>query len=316
MSFSQFLRKNHNLQFIKYRKWHVALSLFVIISSLSLYFIKGLHYGIDFAGGIVMEIETNQPGQIGQMRDKIAPLTQGNELTIQEFGGNAVLLVRIGVQNEGMANQIIANIKENIKNDVTEFRRVETVGATIGSELKQSAIYAILGALALMLVYVWFRFEWQFGVGAILALFHDVVGTIGLFALTGMEFNLVALAAILTIAGYSMNDTVVIYDRVRENLQKYKQMPLDDIFNISINETMSRTILTSATTFVSMIALAIFGGSAIQDFGRAMCFGIIIGTYSSIALALPVVNVFRPKNASYSDIFEKNTQKDQSPYSA
>ncbi len=306
MAFSNFLRKNHNIQFIKYRKYHVAFSVFVMLSSLVLFFAKGLHYGIDFSGGIVMEIETNQPNQISEVRAKINQLNINTEISIQEFGAPQVLLVRLGQSDEAKSLEIVAKIKEQIGADTKEFRRVETVGPIVGDELKKSALYAVIGALILMLIYVWFRFEWQFGLGAIMALVHDVIGTFGLYVLFGLEFNLISVAALLTIAGYSMNDTVVIYDRVRENLQKYKSKTLDEIFNISINETMSRTILTSTTTFISMVALAIYGGSAIQDFGYAMCFGIIIGTYSSIALALPVVNLFRPKSATYMDIFSQN----------
>ncbi|MGI9461654.1 MAG: protein translocase subunit SecF [Alphaproteobacteria bacterium] len=307
------LRAKHHFDFIKYRPWHVGLAGFIILISAILFFTKGLNYGIDFKGGVLLEIKTAPNIGIADIRAKTASLPV-KSYSLQEFGAPDILLVNIDKDETASPETILQQAKNIYGDSVLEYRRVETVGPVVGDELKKSAIWAVLAGLLVMFIYVWLRFEWQFALGGILALLHDVAATIGWFCLSGLEFNLVSVAALLTIAGYSINDTVVIYDRLRENIRLTPKKPLNELMNISINATLSRTILTATTTLMSMLALAIFGGAAIQGFGITMVFGIIFGTYSSIALSLPVVAYFRPKSAKgmhgYGDLFVK---KDKQP---
>ena len=224
------------------------------------------------------------------LRAKIGNLNLG-EVSIQEFGAPDDVLIRVQRQEGGDEKQqeAVAIISAAIKDQVEEFRRTETVGPTVGGELKEAAIWAVFASIGAILLYVWFRFEWQFALGAVIALTHDVLTTIGLFALLNLEFNLASVAALLTIAGYSINDTVVIYDRVRENMRKFKRMPLPELFNISINETLARTVMTSVTTLLALVALVVFGGEVIRGFSIALIWGVLIGTYSSVALAVPML---------------------------
>ena len=219
------------------------------------------------------------------------------EIKLQEFGAPDDILIRIQKQEgDEKAQQVaIDKVRESLGSRVIEYRRTEFVGPTVGAELREAAAWAVLSAIAAMLLYIWFRFEWQFGLGAVIALLHDVVTTIGLFALFKLEFNLATVAAILTIAGYSINDTVVVYDRVRENMRRYKKMPYEELFNVSINQTLSRTVVTSVTTLLALFALYLFGGEVIRGFSIALIWGVLVGTYSSISLAVPILLYIRPE---------------------
>lgn len=293
---------NTNIGFISKRYIALALSACLLLGSFGLLSGKGLNLGIDFLGGILMEVKTKGPADIGALRSKIGSLGLG-EVSIQEFGAPDDVLIRVQRQEGGDKQQqrAVKFISDAIVDDVVEFRRTETVGPTVGNELKQSAILAILMSIGAILLYVWFRFEWQFGLGAIIALTHDVITTLGLFALLNLEFNLASVAALLTIAGYSINDTVVIYDRVRENMRKYKKMPLTELFNKSVNETLARTVMTSVTTLLALTALLVFGGEVIRGFSIALIWGVLIGTYSSVALAVPMLLYLKVQRADDTD---------------
>lgn len=277
------------IDFMRFRKLAAVLSLAFIVCSAGLFFTKGLNFGIDFRGGILMEIRTQGPANIGKLRNTLNGLGLG-EVQLQEFGQPTDVLIRIERQAGGEKGQQVAidKAKAALGNEVN-YRRTEFVGPKVGGELIEAGVTAVLLALAAMLIYIWFRFEWQFGVGAVAALLHDVILTIGIFSLLGLEFNLSTVAAILTIAGYSINDTVVVYDRVRENLRKFKQMSLYDLLNLSINGTLSRTLLTSVTTLIALGALYFFGGEVIRGFSFAMIWGVVVGTYSSIFIAVPLL---------------------------
>jgi len=277
------------IQFVDRRGTAFALSVLLLLGSIFCLMTMGLNFGIDFRGGILMEIRSADRVNVPKMRDTLAMQGLG-EINIQEFGKPTDALVRIqrqeGAEKEQMA--AIEKVKYALGEDY-EYRRTEFVGPTVGEELKEAGIIAICLALLSILIYIWLRFEWQFGVGAIIALTHDIVSTVGLFALLQYEFNLATVAAILTIAGYSINDTVVVYDRVRENLRKYRQLALSDVFNMSINETLSRTTMTSVTTLLALLSIYFFGGAVLADFALAMIWGVCIGTYSSIFIAVPIL---------------------------
>jgi preprotein translocase subunit SecF len=279
-----------NIQFINKRFISLALSAFLVVSSLGLYLSMGLNLGIDFLGGIMLEIKTKGPADMSDLRSRVSGLNLG-EVSLQEFGQPDVVLIRLQRQEGGdnAQQEAVTKVKQVLDDAVVEYRRTELVGPTVGAELQEAAFLPIVAAIGAILLYIWFRFEWQFGVGAVVALAHDVITTIGLFALFSFEFNLSTVAAVLTIAGYSINDTVVVFDRVRENMRKFKKMSLPDLFNRSINETLSRTVNTSFTTMLALIALFVFGGEVIRGFTVAMMWGIFIGTYSSIALAVPLL---------------------------
>jgi len=267
-----------------------AFSAMLVLASIGLFAVQGLNLGIDFLGGILIEVKTDGPADVGAMRSTLGQLGLG-DVSLQEFGSPDVVLIRIQRQEGGDEAQqrAVTAVKDALGNTVVEYRRTETVGPTVGVELQEAAFIAVLAAIGAILVYIWFRFEWQFGVAAVVALVHDVISTIGLFSLFQLEFNLATVAAILTIAGYSINDTVVVFDRVRENLRKYKRMPLPDLFNLSINSTLSRTIMTSFTTLLALFSLSLLGGEVIRGFSVALIWGIVVGTYSSIALAVPLL---------------------------
>lgn len=277
------------IDFVRFRKLAGILSLLLCVASVGLFAGKGLNFGIDFRGGILMEIRTTGPADIAGLRSTLGGLGLG-EVQLQEFGRDTDVLIRIARQDGDEKEQLVAvETAKAALGDSVDYRRTEFVGPKVGGELIEAGITAVVLAMAAMLVYIWFRFEWQFGVGAVVALVHDVILTIGIFALLGLEFNLSTVAAILTIAGYSINDTVVVYDRVRENLRKYKQMPLDDLLNLSINSTLSRTLMTSLTTLVALGALYLVGGEIIRGFSFAMIWGVVVGTYSSIFIAVPLL---------------------------
>jgi preprotein translocase subunit SecF len=285
----RFVPRNPKLPFTSLRKFSFALSALMVLGSFISVATIGLNFGIDFKGGIVLEIRTEGPADIGGLRADLGALSLG-EVSIQEFGDPQEVLIRVQRQ-EGEEREQIAAI-DKIKTelgDTVEYRRTEFVGPTVGAELIEAGIWAVTLALLSILVYVWFRFEWQFSVAAIAALTHDVITTIGLFALIQHEFNLATVAAVLTIAGYSINDTVVIFDRVRENLRRYKTMELADLLDLSNNGTLSRTFMTSGTTLLALIAIYFFGGPVLADFALALIWGIVVGTYSSLFVAVPLL---------------------------
>ena len=278
------------LPFMKYRDLAVAMSIVAMAISLGLFFVKGLNYGVDFKGGTMLEVQSKEgPADITGMRDKLHKLGLG-AVQIQQFGAPTDVLIRIEQQPGGEAEQQNA-LKKTIDALGPNFiqRRVEVVGPAVSGELRRTGFIAVLASLLAIVAYVWFRFEWQFAVGAIVALIHDVLLTVGVFSLFQFEFDLSIIAALLTILGYSVNDTVVVSDRIRENLRKYKRMDLDQLLDLSINETLSRTILTAFTAIVVLLALYIFGGEVIRNFNFAMLFGIVVGTYSSIFIAAPIL---------------------------
>jgi preprotein translocase SecF subunit len=267
-----------------------AFSAVLMVASMGLFVGQGLNLGIDFLGGILVEVKTDGPADVGEMRSTLGQLGLG-DISLQEFGEPDVVLIRVQRQEGGdeAQQEAVKAVKDALDGTVVEYRRTETVGPTVGEELQQAAILAVLAAIGAILVYIWFRFEWQFGIAAVAALLHDVISTIGLFCLFQLEFNLATVAAILTIAGYSINDTVVVFDRVRENLRKYKRLSLPDLLNLSINGTLSRTVMTSLTTLLALGSLYLLGGEVIRGFSVALIWGVLIGTYSSIALAVPLL---------------------------
>jgi len=272
-----------------YNKFNI-LSLFLIIISLLFLIFKGLNFGIDFKGGTLIELRaTDTKINVSSLRDKFNQMNLG-DVSVKKFGNDTDFLIKF--ENKENKKNIIEEVKDNLENSFNnnfEFRRVENVGPKVSAELLQSGIIAISVALILMLIYIWIRFEWQFSLGAILALFHDVIVTLGLFSILNMEINLSIIAAVLTIVGYSMNDTVVIFDRVRENLRKYSDIKIFELTNISINETLSRTLITSITTLLALLSIFFFGGEILKGFSLAMIFGVIFGTYSSIYIANTVL---------------------------
>ena len=279
------------IRFLYYRKVAMVVSLILMVASAGLFFARGLNLGIDFAGGIMLHIGHEQAIDIGDVRSALLDLELG-DISVQEFGLPEEVLIRIEGQGSVEADKIAkASAKaalEGILGEV-DYLREEAVGAKVSGELVINGILAVVFAVMAVLVYIWFRFEWHFGVGAVVALIHDVVLTIGLFALTRLEFNLSIIAAILTIVGYSLNDTVVVYDRIRENLRKFRKMEITDLLDLSINQTLSRTVMTSLTTLIALFSLFIFGGEVIRGFTAAMIWGVFVGTYSSVYIASPIL---------------------------
>ena len=281
------------------------LSLIIFIISIAFIVFKGLNYGIDFKGGTLIELRiVDQNIKISDVRSSFSQINLG-DVNVKEFGRKGDYLIKVEQktnENAKLIPLLKETIKKNLNTDVN-FRRVENVGPKVSSELLQSGVIAIGLSLAAMLFYIWIRFEWQFSIGSIVALFHDVIITVGIFSIMSFEINLSIIAAVLTIVGYSMNDTVVIYDRIRENLSKYHKLNIEEISNLSINETLSRTLITSATTLLALFAIFILGGEILRGFSFAMIIGVIIGTYSSIFVAAPILKYFK---VSY-----KTMQKDE-----
>ena len=283
------------IPFNKFYRFFNLLSILLILISLTLLLFKGLNYGVDFKGGTLIELRSNDNSiTTGKLRNALSKLNLG-EVNVKKFGNETDYLIKFEKKDEKDPN-FIASIKdsliESLSSDIN-FRRVENVGPKVSSELLKSSIIAICLSLAAMLFYIWIRFEWQFSLGAILALFHDVIITLGIFSLFNLEINLSIIAAVLTIVGYSMNDTVVIFDRVRENLKKYSGIKIFELTNISINETLSRTIITSITTLLALFSIYLFGGEILKGFSLAMILGVIFGTYSSIYIANPILVVLK-----------------------
>ena len=291
--------ENTAIDFQKHNKIAALFSAVLLLGSLGIFLLQGLNLGIDFKGGILLEARTSQAeADIGSLRNDLGALGLG-EVSIQGFGAPQDVLIRVQRQEGDETAQIAAltKITQTLGADY-DVRRTEFVGPTVGAELKEKGILAVFCALLAIMVYIWFRFEWQFSVAAILALSHDILTTIGLFAVTSFEFNLATVAAILTIAGYSINDTVVVFDRVRENLRRYKSQEQREILNISLNETLSRTVMTSVTTALALLAIILFGGAVLRDFAIALLWGVAIGTYSSIFVAVGFLSRFDLKEAA------------------
>jgi len=279
-------------------------SVILFLISIILISFKGLNYGIDFKGGTLIELRSNNT-EVSLIRDVLKNMDLG-DVNVKKFGKEGDFLIK--VEQKGDNNKLIPEIKKNLSeslNSDINFRRVENVGPKVSAELLQSGIIAISLSLAAMLFYIWVRFEWQFSIGSIIALFHDVIITLGIFSLLSLEINLSIIAAVLTIVGYSMNDTVVIYDRIRENLGKFHKLGISDIANLSINETLARTIITSVTTLLALFSIFILGGEILRGFSLAMILGVLIGTYSSIFVASPILKYFK---VSYKTI-EKEEEK-------
>ena len=294
------------INFNKFYKLFNLISLSLVIASVLLLFFKGLNFGVDFKGGTLIELRSNDKNiNVTSLRQSFNKMNLG-DFNVKKFGNENDFLIKIEKKDTS------ANAIEVIKKDLISslggsfnFRRVENVGPKVSSELLKSGIIAIALSLAAMLFYIWIRFEWQFSLGAILALFHDVIITLGLFSLFSLEINLSIVAAVLTIVGYSMNDTVVIYDRVRENLRKFSDIKIYELTNISINETLSRTIITSATTLLALVSIYLFGGEILKGFSLAMIMGVVFGTYSSIYIANPILVKLR---VSQKTILKEDTE--------
>ena len=295
-----------NINFVSQFKKANIVSIILFILSILLVFFKGLNYGIDFKGGTLIELRTEKSIKASSIRDTLSSMNLG-DVNVKKFGKEGDYLSKLHQKESNNTKLIPESIKkltDNLNAEI-DFRRVENVGPKVSAELLESSIIAISLALAAMLFYIWIRFEWQFSVGSIIALFHDVVITLGIFSLLSLEINLSIIAAVLTIVGYSMNDTVVIYDRIRENLFKYTKISISDIANLSINETLARTIITSVTTLLALVSIYTLGGEILRGFSFAMILGVIIGTYSSIFVASPILKFFK---VSYKTL-EKEEEK-------
>ncbi len=296
-----------HIDFMRFRDICFWASVIAIVLSLGLFIVRGLNYGVDFKGGTLVEVQTTsgQPADVGSMRTQLGGLGLG-DIQIQEFGGTNDVLIRIEQQpgNEEAQQAALRKVIDALGSGYIQ-RRVEVVGPAVSAELRRTGILAVAAAILAIIAYVWFRFEWQFAAGTILSLIHDVMLVVGIFSLFQLEFDLGIVAALLTILGYSVNDTVVVSDRIRENLRKYKRMELRELLNLSINETLSRTILTGVTTIVVLLALFIFGGSVMRYFTLAMLLGVLIGTYSSIFIAAPILEVLGVKRETVTGSSEK-----------
>ena len=294
MKLLRLIPSDTNIDFLKFKKFAFLFSLLIILGTIFSLLFNSLNYGIDFKGGILLELRSknNNSSDIDGLRNKISSLNVG-EVSIQKFGKETDVLLRIQKQegNEKDQIKVIERVQKLILKDY-DIRRSEFVGPVVGEELKFAGILAVCLALLSIMVYIWFRFEWQFSIAAIIALTHDVFSTVGLFSVLQLEFNLATIAAILTTAGYSINDTVVIFDRVRENLRRYKSKDHYYIYNKSINETLSRTVMTSVTTLIALLIIFFFGGAVLADFSLAMIWGVLIGTFSSIFVAVSLLTFF------------------------
>ena len=285
----------YNFNFVNYfKKFNYASLIFVLLSLFFVVF-KGLNYGIDFKGGTLIEIRVeNKDIKVSDIRDSLNKLNLG-DVNVKNFGEKSDFLIKIEKKlnnNESLISEIKTSLNQDLNEEVN-YRRVESVGPKVSSELLKSGVISIGLALLMMLFYIWFRFEWQFSLGSIIALFHDVIITLGIFSILSIEINLSIVAAVLTIVGYSMNDTVVIYDRIRENLSKFNKLEIDQVSNLSVNETLSRTLITSVTTLLALFSIFILGGEILKGFSFAMILGVIIGTYSSIFVASPVLRYLK-----------------------
>lgn len=290
MALIRFFPTNSRIKFLNARRVTLAVAALIMTGSIICFAAFGLNFGIDFRGGTLIEIETDGPADLPELRSRLGALDLG-EVTLQEFGAPNDILINIQRQDgDAEAQQeAIERVKSEIDDVVVNYRRTEFVGPKVGAELREAGTLATLLALLGIAVYVWFRFEWQFAAAALLALVHDVIATIGFFTITQIEFNLATLAAVLTIAGYSINDTVVIFDRVRESARKYKKLPISEVLNKALNDTLARTLMTSLTTLLALFSLYFFGGEVIRGFTAGLIWGIVIGTFSSVGVAVPLL---------------------------
>lgn len=287
-----FFPHNTRWKIISWRYVFIGISWALALAAAGMLYARGLNYGVDFKGGTLIEVQSASGSlDIGNVRDRLNKLGLG-DVQVQGVGKGNEALIRIGQQPDEKAQAAASAKVKAALGEGVNIRRTETVGPTVSAELKRTGIYAVIAALTGILIYVWFRFEWQFAVAGIVALVHDVFITTGMFSLLWYEFDLATVAALLTLAGYSINDTVVVFDRIRENMRKYKKMDFEQLLDLSINETLSRTVLTSSVTAVAVLALYLFGTEAIHGFSFAMLFGIVIGTYSSIFVAAPLLLYF------------------------
>ena len=308
MKIFSWIIKDTSIDFLGFRKIAYAITAVLLAASIASVAVRGFNYGIDFSGGVLIEVKSkNGSVDVDKVRKELDTLKL-DELNLQSFGdAQDELMIRAQANNADEESQRIAvqQIKQMLENDFT-FERIESVGPQVGDELKLSGVLASVFAMLAISMYIWFRFEWKFAVGALVGLFHDLLITVGLVSIFHLDFSLTTIAAILTLAGYSVNDTVVTYDRVRENLQKYKKMPQYDLLNKSVNDIFSRTILTGITTFLASVALLVFGGDALRSFAFVITTGIIIGTFSSIFICVPVINMF--------DLRATPDEKDVNPF--
>ncbi len=308
MKLFSWVTKDTNIDFLKPRKWTGIFSVLMIALSLYSIAVKGFNYGIDFSGGILIELKSNEPINPETMRAQLNQLGL-DEVTLQTIGENGDELM-LRVQGDGSDEEsqraMLAQIRQTL-GDGYEYRRVESVGPQVGNELKRDGMLASIVAILAISAYIWFRFEWQFALGALISLFNDLIVTLGLISFLDFDFSLTTVAAILTLAGYSVNDTVVTYDRIRENLRKYKKMPLYDLLNKSVNDILSRTILTGLTTLFASLALLIWGGDTLRSFSFTIFFGVIVGTYSSIYIATAFLSMFDLRRT-------QEAQKDVNPF--
>lgn len=302
----KYLPLDPRVPFMRYRNYGFALSGIASLGIVGLLFVSDFNYGIDFKGGSLIEMQAkDHQSKPGEVRDILSELNLG-EVQVQAFGDQGELMVKVGAQDAGdNAEQSVVDKVRMALSDDYDFRRIEVVGPTVSGELARTGTIGITLSMLALLIYIWFRFEWQFGVGAVISTLHDVIMIVGLYVLLGLEFNLSSIAAILTVIGYSINDTVVIYDRIRETLRKYKKMPLDEVINISLNQTLSRTILTGFTVLLALIALYLFGGEVISSFVFAIIIGVFVGTYSSLFIAGPMLILFKLRP----DMFDKDEAK-------
>lgn len=291
-----------SIPFLNGRRVAFVLSAALVVASLALFFMRGLNLGIDFVGGSTIEMQTPQPADVPAIRRTVNALDLG-DVSVQLFGEETEVLIRFEQQPGGEEAQQAA--QQRVESTLLEafpgmdIRSTAFIGPKISAELARDGTLAVVLAILAVLVYIWFRFEWQFGLGAVIALVHDVLLTVGFFAVTQLEFNLSIIAAILTIVGYSLNDTVVVYDRVRENIRKFRKMPFEDLLNHSLNDTLSRTIMTSLTTLLALFALFFFGGAVIRGFTAAMIWGVVIGTYSSVFVASPILMYMKIERGAF-----------------
>ena len=294
MPILRIFKSGTNIKFMKIKKLTLIISSILFFLSLALVFFKGLNLGIDFTGGSLIEARFKENIDLSNLRIQMNKLNLG-EIQLQTIGSENDIVIRVQEKksNENKQTETIQIIKNSLSDKSIEYRRTEFVGPKVGGELVNAGIIAIIFSLFGILIYIWLRFQWNFALGAIIALIHDVILTLGFFSIFQFEFNLATVAAVLTIAGYSINDTVVIYDRIRESMRKYKQISFDEVINISLNGTLSRTLMTSLTTLMALLALFIFGGIVISSFIIALIWGVLIGTYSSLYVASPILTYLK-----------------------
>jgi preprotein translocase SecF subunit len=293
-----------NFPFMKWARIRTPISIVLIILSFVLFFTVGVNTGIDFKGGTVIEVATHSGAEadLADIRAKVGSLDFG-DVQIQNIGDSSTVLIRIATQAGGEEAQqaVVEKVRGVLSADVFDYRRVEVVGPRVSGELAWTGTLSVIFVIAGIMAYIWFRFEWQFGLAAVATLVHDAILTMGFFAATQIDFNLTSIAAILTILGYSLNDTVVIFDRIREILRKYKQMPVSDVIDLATNQTLARTIMTSLTTLLALVSLFVFGGPVVQSFTAAMIWGVVVATASSIFIGGPILIYFNIRGSSLSD---------------